>query len=352
MHMSDALVSPPVFAVTGAVSLALLRAAIWKVKHTGSNSREPDGQNEHIVPLMGVMGAFIFAAQMINFSIPGTGSSGHLVGGILLSAILGPWAARITLASVLVLQCLVFADGGFMALGANILNMAVLSCLVAYPLLFRPLMKRNASPGRILAASMIASVVGLELGALAVTIETEASGITALPMGQFLLFMLPIHLFIGVGEGLATAAVIYVVQKYKPELLYGVRRERTPGKRRFGKVLAAISLAALLIGGSFSWIASSDPDGLEWSLFGNSDAGYTQNMGLDEDSYGVQSSAADKAGTVQEKTAFLPDYSFAGSDSAAGTSVSGIAGAAIVAAAAALICGVGGICRHKKNHSQ
>ena len=127
---------------------------------------------------MGVMGAFVFAAQMINFSIPGTGSSGHLVGGILLSAILGPWAALLTLASVLVIQCLVFADGGFMALGANILNMAVLSCLVAYPLLFRPLIKRGASPGRIIAASLLASVVGLELGALAVTIETEASGIT------------------------------------------------------------------------------------------------------------------------------------------------------------------------------
>ena len=217
--MSDALVSPPVFAVTGAVSLVLLGTAIRKVKHPRNARPEPDGRDEHIVPLMGVMGAFIFAAQMINFSIPGTGSSGHLVGGILLSAILGPWAALITLASVLVIQCLVFADGGFMALGANILNMAVLSCLVAYPLLFRPLMKRGASPGRILAASLLASVAGLELGALAVTIETEASGITALPMGQFLLFMLPIHLFIGIGEGLATAAVIYIVQRYKPELL-------------------------------------------------------------------------------------------------------------------------------------
>lgn len=79
--------------------------------------------------------------------------------------------------------------------------MAALSCLVAYPLLFRPLMKPGASPGRVIAASVLASVAGLELGALAVTIETEASGITALPMGQFLLFMLPIHLFIGIGRG-------------------------------------------------------------------------------------------------------------------------------------------------------
>ena len=283
--MSDALVSPPVFAVTGAISLALLGTAIRKVRRPRNDRPEPDGRDEHIVPLMGVMGAFIFAAQMINFSIPGTGSSGHLVGGILLSAILGPWAALITLASVLVIQCLVFADGGFMALGANILNMAALSCLVAYPLLFRPLMKPGASPGRIIAASVLASVAGLELGALAVTIETEASGITALPMGQFLLFMLPIHLFIGIGEGLATAAVICVVQRYK--------------------ALAAIALAALLIGGSFSWIASSDPDGLEWSIAKT--AGQAE---LEPASDGLHRRAA----AIQEKTAVIPDYNttFAG----------------------------------------
>ncbi len=75
---------------------------------------------------MGVMGAFVFAAQMINFAIPGTGSSGHIIGGILLAAVLGPWAAFLTLSSVLLLQCLLFADGGFMALGCNILNMAAL----------------------------------------------------------------------------------------------------------------------------------------------------------------------------------------------------------------------------------
>ena len=303
--MSDALVSPPVFAVTGAISLALLGTAIRKVKRPRNDRPEPDGRDEHIIPLMGVMGAFIFAAQMINFSIPGTGSSGHLVGGILLSAILGPWAALITLASVLVIQCLVFADGGFMALGANILNMAALSCLVAYPLLFRPLMKPGASPGRIIAASVLASVAGLELGALAVTIETEASGITALPMGQFLLFMLPIHLFIGIGEGLATAAVICVVQRYKPELLYGIRRAGAPGRRRLGKALAAIALAALLIGGSFSWIASSDPDGLEWSI-----AKTAGRAELEPASDGLHRRAA----AIQETTAVIPDYNttFAG----------------------------------------
>lgn len=303
--MSDALVSPPVFAVTGAVSLTLLGVAVWKVKHAKNDPRQTDAHSEHIVPLMGVMGAFVFAAQMINFSIPGTGSSGHLVGGILLSAILGPWAALLTLSSVLVIQCLAFADGGFMALGANILNMAALSCLVVYPLIFRPLVKRDSSPGRILAASLLASVVGLELGALAVTVETEASGITALPMGQFLLFMLPIHLFIGIGEGLATAAVIYVVQKYKPELLAGLGRSAVRGKRKIGKALAAIALAALLVGGSFSWIASSDPDGLEWSI--EKTAGAAE---LEPAPDGLHRRAA----AIQQTTAVMPDYNttFAG----------------------------------------
>lgn len=138
------------------------------------------------------------------------------------------------------------------------------------------------------------------------TVETEASGITALPMGQFLLFMLPIHLFIGIGEGLATAAVIYVVQRYKPELLSGVCRRKPAGKRKFGKALAAIALAALLIGGSFSWVASSDPDGLEWSI--------TKVAGPGRAGKPNPTDCTGTAAAVQEKTAVMPDYntSFAG----------------------------------------
>ncbi len=311
MHMSDALVSPPVFAVTGAVSLALLGTAILKVKRR----RDDDGmsaQGERLVPLMGVMGAFVFAAQMINFSIPGTGSSGHIVGGLLLSAVLGPWAALVTLASVLVIQCLVFADGGFMALGCNILNMAVCSCLVAYPLVFRPLVRGGMSTGRIFAASLLASVVGLELGALAVTAETELSGVTALPTDRFLLFMLPIHLLIGIGEGLATAAVLCAIRKYRPELLIDIRRAGSPAKASWGRALAGLSLAALLLGGSFSWIASSDPDGLEWSI--------SRTTGGDEPE------AADdplhrRAASLQRTTALMPDYD---------TSLAGIVGSGAI----------------------
>lgn len=316
MHMSDALVSPTVFAVAGAASLALLGTAIRKMQPANSaphNAREHD---ERIVPLMGAMGAFVFAAQMINFAIPGTGSSGHIIGGILLAAVLGPWAAFLTLSSVLLLQCLLFADGGFMALGCNILNMAALSCLVAYPLVFRPIMRRNASPGRIFAASLLASVVGLALGAVAVTLETEASGITALPFGRFLLFMLPIHLAIGLGEGAATGAVLCAVQRSKPELLADVRRRHPRSGLHLGKSLGLIALVALLIGGSFSWLASSQPDGLEWSIQRTSDAN-TAPPATDA----VHRAAA----TLQEQTAVIPDYD---------TSLAGLIGCGIILLAA------------------
>jgi len=310
MHMSDALVSPTAAAVAGAASLALLGTAIRKLRPRAGLHADP-AAHERIVPLMGVMGAFVFAAQMINFAVPGTGSSGHIVGGILLAAILGPWAALLTLSSVLVLQCLLFADGGFLALGCNILNMAALSCLIAYPLVFKPLMRPDASPRRIFAASTLASVAGLELGALAVALETEASGITALPLGRFLLFMLPIHLAIGIGEGLATGAVLCAVKRYRPELLAG-----RPEHRGFRKSLAVVALAALLVGGSFSWIASSQPDGLEWSI-----GRLAGESGIETPS----DPAHRKAAALQETTAALPDY---------GTSAAGLAGCGVLLAAA------------------
>lgn len=316
MHMADALVSPAVAGAAGLISGALIVVGARKIKNHAA---------ENIVPLMGVMGAFIFAAQMINFSIPGTGSSGHIVGGVLLSALLGPWAALITLSSVLIIQCLLFADGGLMALGCNILNMAVSACLVAYPLVFRPLMKYPASTARLVLASVLACVVGLELGALAVTLETEASGVTALPLQQFLLFMLPIHLPIGIGEGLATSAVLYFVQKYRPELLIHGRRpepagaylsespvtENTPlseptRKQRLGKPIAVFAVLALVIGGSFSWIASSRPDGLEWSVY--------NVAGGTEPAADTSGGMLGLARHIQESTALMPDYNtgFAG----------------------------------------
>ncbi len=319
--MSDALVSPAVFAAAGAASTALIAIAVRKV----GRRLEPDAPHErHTVPLMGVMGAFIFAAQMINFSIPGTGSSGHIVGGILLAALLGPWAAFVTLCSVLVLQCLVFADGGFLALGCNILNMAALSCLVAYPLVFRPLMRRGASTARIFTASILAAVAALETGAAAVTAETELSGITALPAGRFLLFMMPIHLVIGLCEGVATAAVLCVVRRYRPELMNDAAGIGQSENRSVAKVAAVVASAALLLGG-VSRIASSDPDGLEWSV--------ERTAGTPEPTEVADGRLHRVAAAVAERTAVMPDYN---------ASAAGIIGSGAIIVAA---LGVSGIMR-------
>lgn len=261
MHMSDALVSPAVAAGAGIIAAALIGVAASKVKQI---------RRDDIIPLMGVMGAFVFAAQMINFTIPGTGSSGHVIGGVLLSAILGPWAAFITLCSVLIIQCLVFADGGLLALGCNIINMAATSCLIAYPLIYRPIAGSSLKPWRVTLASVVASILALEIGAAGVTVETELSGITALPTSTFLSFMLPIHLAIGAIEGIATAAVLCFIAKYRPETLYEDIQINagtfTESNGRGKKVLIGFGIGALIFAGAFTWIASSNPDGLEWSI--------------------------------------------------------------------------------------
>lgn len=287
MHMADALVSAPVAITAGAIAATLVGVAGRQIRKS---------QKDSIIALMGVIGAFVFAAQMINFSIPGTGSSGHIVGGILLSAMLGPWAAFITLVSVLIIQCMIFADGGLMALGCNIINMAACSCLVAYPLLFKPLIHYPSSTWRLAAVTCLASVAALELGAVLVTLETELSGITSLPTGRFLAFMTPIHLAIGIGEGLATTAILYFVQRYRPSLLESDTKKESKNIRG---ALIALGCAALIIGGGFSWLASEKPDGLEWSVMKTSG----------EAEPAVSASAiADSASRIQESTSILPDY--------------------------------------------
>src|SRR5512137_2856977 len=137
MHMADALLSPAVGGAMWAVSGGTLAFCARKVRSELDESK---------VPLMGVLGAFLFAAQMINFTIPATGSSGHLGGGLLLTILLGPYAAFLVVASVLVVQALFFADGGLLALGCNIFNLGFLPAFVAYPLCYRPLAPALAGP--------------------------------------------------------------------------------------------------------------------------------------------------------------------------------------------------------------
>ena len=352
MHMADALVSPAVAVTMYAASAAA--AGVSLVQLHKEEAVAPELAKKKL-PTMAVMSALVFAGQMINYTIPGTGSSGHLCGGMLLSAILGPWAGFLSMIVILAIQALFFADGGLLALGANVWNMAFYGCFVGYFLIYRPLMQGRLLAGKgrtkLVLASVLGCVVTLQLGALSVVVETSLSGITALPFGAFAALMQPIHLAIGLVEGGITAAVLLFVYQTRPELL---QCASAGAKNRCSRraTLAILAAAALVIGGGLSLLASANPDGLEWSLFGNEEAGYSANMGLDEEAYGAESAAAEKAAAVQEKTSLLPDYNFDGSDSAAGTSVSGLVGCALVAALAAIISLAGRAARKRSGKKQ
>ncbi|MDF2530577.1 MAG: cobalamin, partial [Clostridia bacterium] len=275
------------------------------------------------IPLMGVMGAFVFATQMINFSIPGTGSSGHLGGGMLLAAILGPYAGFLAMAAILTIQALFFADGGLLALGCNIFNLGFYTCFIAYPFIYKRILKKGYTTSRITGASIFASIVGLQLGAFSVVVQTMLSGKIELPFTTFLLLMQFIHLGIGIVEGLVTAAVINFLWKARPELIEGSDAAGNTGYAvSFKRILTLLIIATLVIGGIVSLAASENPDGLEWALFNS--LGQEERMqdgGLDQ-----------MLAVLQNKLAILPDYSFKSELAApeqAGTSISGVIGAVI-----------------------
>jgi cobalt/nickel transport system permease protein len=334
MHMSDALLSPAIGGTFWVASGALIAWSAKKIAH------EPDGVK---TPLMGVLGAFVFAAQMINFTIPGTGSSGHLGGGLLLTVLLGPYRALLALASVLVVQSLFFADGGLLALGCNIFNLAFFPAFIAYPFLYRVIAGNSLSAGRIATASITAATAGLLMGAFSVVIQTTLSGISELPFGTFVLFMLPIHLAIGIVEGLVTMAVLLFVAKTEPALLS--MQSQPSGKPAF--IFQAFIITTLAVGGVLSWFASSQPDGLEWSM---------ARVSGKEELQGNAATVHQALASIQQRLAFLPDYGFrtpagqpettpaADNPVNTGTTLSGIAGSLLVL----LVAGSAGLLLRKK----
>ncbi|HIJ90309.1 MAG: energy-coupling factor ABC transporter permease [Desulfobulbaceae bacterium] len=318
MHMADALLSP-------AVGGTMLAASAGAIIYCSRKLRKEMDTGK--APLMGVLGAFIFAAQMINFAIPATGSSGHLGGALLLAVLLGPAAAFITIASVLVVQALFFADGGLLALGCNIFNLGFFPAFIAYPFIYKPLVGNVPNKTRITVAAMAAAIIGLQLGAFSVVLETVASGISSLPFATFVTLMQPIHLAIGVVEGLVTGAVVSFVYQARPEIIKSVHEARSLGATPLRNVLAAFLVMALLTGGVVSWYASENPDGLEWAI-----AGVTGGEELAQPQEGVHAGLA----ALQESIAFLPDYTFKKTaqqpeneteqESSLGTSVAGVVG--------------------------
>ncbi len=320
MHMADALLSP---AVAGTMYLGSAAAAGYSIRKLRSEKEEQK------IPVMGVMGAFVFAAQMINFSIPGTGSSGHMCGSMMLAAVLGPEAGFLTMISVLLVQCLLFADGGLLALGANIWNMAFYGCFVGGMVIWKRMTRNGMTRRTIAAASVLGCVLTLQLGAFSVVLETLASGITELPFGVFLAAMQPIHLAIGVVEGLITSAVLLFLYGTRPELLWN-GTETGEGKSRLSRrgTLAVLAGMAVAIGGLLSLFASADPDGLEWSVERTAGMAEIQPEG------GVYA-LADR---IRAAASLLPDYTWKGGKAAGGTSVSGIVGGIAVACVCMAVC--------------
>ncbi|AIE58988.1 energy-coupling factor ABC transporter permease [Bacillus methanolicus] len=332
MHMADALISP---AVGGTMLVVTAGVAAYSIKKLQNE------MDEKKIPLMGVMGAFVFAAQMINFSIPGTGSSGHLGGGMLLAILLGPYAGFLTMASILLIQALFFGDGGLLTYGCNVFNLGFYTCFIAYPLIYKWFIRKGVTSKRILAGSMASALVALQLGAFSVVLETLLSGKTELPFGKFVLLMQPIHLAIGIVEGLVTAAIVTFVLRARPEILEKAANGEALGNISMKKVLTGLSIAVVMVGGLLSWFASANPDGLEWSI--EKIAGTTELKAPD----GIHKILSE----IQSKTAILPDYNFKTNESenkektaaqaentwpavSAGTSVSGIVGGALTLALA------------------
>jgi cobalt/nickel transport system permease protein len=207
MHIPDGFVNIPVAAVTYAASGGSLAYAVRR-------TNEELGEKQ--VPLMGVMGAFIFAAQMLNFPVAG-GTSGHLIGGALAAILLGPWAGTLIMASVLIVQALIFQDGGLVALGANVFNMGVVACLVGYYVF--TWLKRLLGEGTqgAVISGFVAAWTSVVTAAIVCALELAISGTSALAV--VLPAMTLVHILIGVGEGLITVAVLAFLAATRRDLL-------------------------------------------------------------------------------------------------------------------------------------
>jgi cobalt/nickel transport system permease protein len=207
MHIPDGFLSPPVWAAAGALSAGAVGYSVRRLNNSLEDSQ---------VPLMGVTGAFIFAAQMVNFPIA-AGTSGHLAGAVLAALLLGPHGAVLIMTAILVIQALLFADGGVTALGANILNLGVIGSLAgygAYRLLQRLLSGRRGG----MAAAFLAAWLAVVLGAASAALQIGLSG--TVPLRLVLPAMVGVHALIGIGEGLITAAALGFLLRVRRDLIF------------------------------------------------------------------------------------------------------------------------------------
>ncbi|MFH1737325.1 MAG: energy-coupling factor ABC transporter permease [Actinomycetota bacterium] len=213
MHIPDGFLDPKTWATLDVASVGGIAYAVKKARETLDDKK---------IPIMGVMAAFVFAAQMLNFPVLG-GTSGHLLGGVLAAVLLGPWAAAIVIASVLIVQAVFFQDGGLLVMGANVFNMAIVGTLGGYLVYsqIRRLVKGNIG---ILAGTFVASWASVFLAAGVTAIELVVSGTT--PAAVALPAMAGVHAIIGIGEAIITTSVIAFVLQVRPDLIPGAVTKR------------------------------------------------------------------------------------------------------------------------------
>ena len=248
LHIPDGFLTPEVAALGWLLAIVTVWYALRK-------TRSQLGERQ--VPVLGVLAAFIFAAQTINFPVAG-GTSGHLLGGALAAVVLGPWAAVLVMTAVVGLQGFLFQDGGLLVMGWNILNMAVLTSLSAWLLYSVSVRLYSTGHRATMVATALASWVSVQVGAAATALELAASGTAALSVT--LPAMLAIHAVIGLGEGAITVSAVTLMRGARPDLLVAVKEDTIGG--RSASIVAVGMLAALLLA-ALSLVASPDPDGLE-----------------------------------------------------------------------------------------
>jgi cobalt/nickel transport system permease protein len=221
MHMSDGIVSAPISLLFGVVAIVALGICAWRAR---------EELDERTVPLAGLVAAFIFAVQMVNFPIlPGV--SGHLLGGALAAILVGPYTGALCVAIVLIVQSLLFADGGVTALGTNITNMAVIGVAAGYGtavLLYRLVRRgRDSVAVPVVGALAFASaVVGTVCAAMGFVLQYALGGAASTSLGSVTAYMFGTHVLIGVGEGIITALTVMAVVRARPDLVYLLRTNR------------------------------------------------------------------------------------------------------------------------------
>jgi cobalt/nickel transport system permease protein len=247
LHIPDGFLSTPVALVGWVLAVLVIGYALRQTR---------DQLGERQVPLLGVMAAFIFAAQAINFPVAG-GTSGHLLGGALAAIVLGPWAAVLVMTAVIGLQALLFQDGGLLVMGWNIINMGVLTAFTGYWVY--SLVRRLFGDSRLVMviAGFVGAWLSVEVSAIATALQLAVSGTS--PLTIALPAMAGVHALIGIGEGLITVGALTLIAATRPDLLEG--GEMAAGQRSSAWVTVGLLIA--LVVAVFSFAASSEPDGLE-----------------------------------------------------------------------------------------